>query len=303
MLNSDIAYLLGMIVGKGQIIRGNKETQIIINIPHKNLEIENQNTQLSIKASLLDIINRLGGLVGTKINTDTISSNVAHISFTKNNEDYLIRTINEYLRNNFTWRDFRIPKEIFDSGEEIKIEFLRGLVDVTGHIRGSNVAYGIEYNHRVYIEIMDNWNLVVDIANLLKQLDVPVQNIRWAHPNIVDPTLKFYKRGLRNYKEHQIKIYADEFEKIGFNIHHKNELLKKYSKLNIENWKKHVIEMKNKGNKNLKDFHHKYYWQTKELLKKKAIHPDENHEKIHPKIKGKHFDNWKDIAMELGYNE
>lgn len=302
MLNEDIAYLLGMIVGKGTIKRGNRETEIIVDIPHKNLEIEGKNTQLSIKASLLDLINRLNGLVGTTIKTDTINSNVAHISFSKDNEDYLIRTINQYLSNDFSWRDFRIPAELFSAPRNLKIEFLRGLCDVTAHIRESNIAYGVSYNHRVYIEIMDNWGLVVDIANLLKTLDVPIQNIRWAHPNIVDPTLKFYNKGQRNYKEHQIKIYADEFVNIGFNIHHKNELLRKYSDINEKEWKDHVKSMKREGHKNLSDFHHKYYWETKELVRKKRPHPDENHPKIHPKIRGKHFDSWKKICRELGYN-
>ena len=303
MLNEDIAYLLGMIVGKGTIIRDNKDTKIIIDIPHKNLEIEDQDTQLSVKASLLDIRERLEGFIGTKLNTDTSSKRIAHLFFSKGNEDYLIRDINEYLKNKISWRDFRIPAEIFNSSEKIKIEFLRGFCDVTAHIRKSNIAYGVDYNHRVYLEIMDNWEIIIDLANLLKDLDVPIQNIRWAHPNIVDPTLKFYNKGMRNYKEHQIKIYADEFEKIGFNIYHKNELLKKYIEINKKNWEKHLGKMKKQGCKNLKEFHHKHYWETKELERIKKPHPDENHEKIPIKIRGKHFDNWKQIAKELDYHE
>ena len=66
-----MAYLLGMIVGKGRIIRHNRETEIDINIPHKNLTIEGENTQQSVKASLLDIIGRLTPLVGANIVWDT----------------------------------------------------------------------------------------------------------------------------------------------------------------------------------------------------------------------------------------
>lgn len=99
MLNPEVAYLLGMIVGKGQVIRGNRETEIIINIPHKNLVIGGENTQQSIKASLLDIVGRLKPLVGVDMNWDTSKPNVAHITFSKSNGDYLIRTINAYLKN------------------------------------------------------------------------------------------------------------------------------------------------------------------------------------------------------------
>jgi hypothetical protein len=303
MFNPDIAYLLGMIAGKGQIIRGNRETEIIINIPHKNLEIEGENTQQSVKASLLDIVGRLKSLVGTNMNWDTTKPNVAHITFSKPNGDYLIRTINAYFENKISWRDFRIPKEIFSASKDVKIEFLRGIADVTAHIRKSNLAYGIEYNHRIYIEIMSNWEICIDIVNLLKDLDVPVQNIRWAHPNIVDPTLKFYNKGMRNYKEHQIKIWAEEFEKIGFNIEHKNKLLKKFADLNRKNWIKYSSKTKKMKGKPISEIHHKYYWETKEIEKKKQSHPDESHPSIHPKIRGKHFDSWKQIAKELGYYE
>jgi len=302
MLNPDIAYLLGMIVGKGQIIRGNKETEIIIDIPHKNLVIEGENTQQSIKASLLDIVGRLKPLVGADMNWDTSKPNIAHISFSKPNGDYLIRTINAYLKNKISWRDFRIPKEIFNAPRDVKIEFLRGIADVTAHIRKSNVAWK-DFENRVYIEIMTNWDLCIDIANLLKDLDVPIHTIRFAHPNIVDPTLKFYKRGMRNYKEHQIKIWAEEFEKIGFNIEHKNKLLKKFADLNRKNWKKYASKSKKYKGKPISEAHHKYYWETRDITKKKQKHPDENHPSIHPKIRGKHFDSWKEIAKELGYHE
>lgn len=300
MLNPDLAYLLGMIVGKGKLIRDNKETKIIIDIPHKNLEIEGENTQLSVKASLLDIVGRLKPLIGTDMVWDVSKQNMAHITFSKPNGDYLIREINDYLKNKTTWRDFRIPTEVFIGSDDIKKEFLRGIADVTAHIRKTNIAWK-DYENRVYIEIMTNWDLCIDIANLLKKLDIPIQTIRFAHPNIVDPNLKFYKKGNRNYKEHQIKIWAEEFEKVGFNIEHKNKLLKIFAESNKKNWNKFAPK-KYKG-KPLSIIHHKYYWQTKTIEKRKPIHPDENHQSIPPKIRGKHFNSWKEIANELGYYE
>jgi len=302
MLNAEMAYLLGMIVGKGQIVRGNRETEIIVDIPHKNLVIEGENTQQSIKSSLLDIIGRLKPLVGTDMEWDTSNPTIAHISFTKSNGDYLIRTINTYMKSHVSWRDFRIPKEVFSATVDIKKEFLRGLADVTAHIRKSNVAWK-NREHRVYVEIMTNWGSCIDIANLLKTLDVPVQTIRFAHPNIVDPTLRFYKKGIRNYKEHQIKIWAEEFEKVGFNIEHKNILLKKFADLNKKNWKAYSKGSKKYKDKPISEVHHKFYWETRSNKKVKQKHPDEDHPSIHPKIRGKHYDSWKDIAKELGYHE
>jgi len=315
MINPDIAYLLGMIAAKGVIRRGNKETEIMIQIPHKNLEIEDENTQQSVKASLLDIINRLKPLIGTDIAVDVSSSTIAYIKFTKDNGDYLIRTIRTYFARKTSWSNFRIPKEIIISSKDIKKEFLRGFADVTAHIRKSNVAWN-NYEHRVYIEIMSNWDMVIDIANLLKDLDIPIQTIRWAHPNFVDTNQKYYKKGITNYKEHQVKIWAEEFNQVGFNIGHKNRLLKKYSRLNNENWDNYCKENAQKASSeksksgylskigNLDIKHHKFYWESKrKYIKQKPQHPDEDNSRIHSKIRGKHFDSWKEVAKELGYNE
>lgn len=298
-----MSYLLGMVVGKGQVIRSSKETQIIVNIPHKNLIIEGENTQQSIKSSLLDIVGRLKGLVGTSMGWDTSRKNVAYISFSKPNEDYLIRTINTYLKGQSSWRDFRIPTGIFSASRDMKLEFLRGIADVTAHIRRSNVAWK-NYDHRVYFEIMVNWNLCIDISNLLKDLKIPIQTIRFAHPNIVDPKLKKYNLGLKEFwnKEHQIKIFAEEFEKVGFNIEHKNKLLKKFSKLNEKNWRVVSDKSKKYKGKPLSEKHHKFYWETKDIKRNKAAHPEEKSIKLPIKVR-KHFNSWKEIAKELGYHE
>ena len=54
----------------------------------------------------------------------------------------------------------------------IREELLRGVADVTGYIRKSNIAFGQDGCHRVYIEIPGNWQFVIDIANMLKTLDI-----------------------------------------------------------------------------------------------------------------------------------
>lgn len=294
MLNPDIAYLLGMIVGKGEIIRGENQTKILIMIPHKNLEIEGENTQLSIKASFLDIITRLQPLIGTDLKTDTSNTREAIIYFSKDNEDFLIRTINTFFNNENSWRRFRIPNEIFNSSTNIKKEFVRGVADVTGHIRQSNQYYSPLFENRVYIEIMENWMLVIDVANLLKSLSIPIHTIRFAHPNLVDPRGEYYSRGIRSYKEHQIKIWAEEFEKIGFNIDHKNKLLVRYANKNKRNWKRNVT---------IENSHHKFYWETRDSSVAKPSHPDEGNLTIYSSIRGKHFNSWKEIANALGYND
>ena len=63
MNNPELAYLSGMIAGKGVIKRGESTTDILIEIPHKNLIVEGKDAQLSVKASLDDFRNNIEPLI------------------------------------------------------------------------------------------------------------------------------------------------------------------------------------------------------------------------------------------------
>jgi hypothetical protein len=314
-MNVEFSYLLGMITARGTIIKRGGRIQILIEIPHKNLVIEEQDTRLSIKSSIIDIKGIIEPLIGTWIDVESERKSKTVLSFEKDHRDFIIREINEHFGNFESYKQFRIPADIFNESDEIKKEFLRGFADVTGHVRRSNKAYGRPYHHRVYIEIPENWYLVVDVANLLKDLDIPVHTIDWGHPNIRDPNLRDYKNGKKHawFREHQIKIFAEEFEKVGFRILHKMELLKELADENKKEWDKYVnqkikesrsqakkIEWEKKLGR-LQEEHHKYYWETREIEKPKPPHPMENDERIPQKIRGRHFNSWKEIAEALGY--
>lgn len=316
MDNAELAYMLGMITGKGSIRRGSTHTDIIIEIPHKNLISEGMKAKLSVKASLDDIRNILEPLIGVRLLSKQIK-NKTFLRFTKNNEDFLIREINKHFSGLISCKEFQIPQEIFNSSSYIKKEFMIGISDVTAHIRSSNSAYGIPYHHRVYIEIPVNWFLVIDIANLLKELDIPIQNIDWGHPNTRDPNLEDYDKGKDSvwFREHQIKIYADEFEKIGFRIVHKMEALKNLAETNRAEWDRYAKQKVNQARSSnveekwkrrmghIEVSHHKFYWETREVKRDRPHHPMENSEKIPEIIRGRHFDSWKEICNVLGYKE
>lgn len=182
--------------------------------------------------------------------------------------------------------------ELFSMTTDEKKELLRGIADVTGYIRRSNMAYGVEGFHRVYIEIPGNWQMVIDISNMLKDLDIPVQTIDFGHPNFRDSNLKMYNLGKPYYwkKEHQVKICANEFLPIGFNILHKQKALEKYSEELLE----YLDENKT----------HKFYWEKPiRRRENKPIHPMENDVSLPAAIRGKHYDSWTDLAKDLGYGE
>lgn len=295
-MNVEMSYLLGMICGNGEIKRGPRETTVSIEIPHKKLETEkNQDVRVYVKASISDIRRVVEPILGTNIEF-TQGKHVTILSFTKNNTDYLIREILRYIGEATTHNDIRIHDEVYNFTKDEKIYFLRGFADVTGYIRRSN--YFIKkYKHRVYLEVPNNWYLVIDICNLLKDVDIPVQNIDWAHPNTRDGNLRKYNEGNKNFwkKEHQIKIYANEFLPVGFSVIHKNETLKELSD--------ELISEVGKDGKDIKKITHRYYWEGRQVNKKKPIHPGEEDGFIIEEIRGKHYNSWKEIARDLGYHE
>lgn len=296
-MNNEMAYLLGMITGNGEIQRGPTLTTISIEVPHKKLKTEFQSdVGVYVKASITDIRQILEPLLGTSLNFIQ-NPNISILSFTKPNEDYLIREIMRYIGSASSSDTIRILPEIFDFTMDERKQFVRGFADVTGYIRRSNYAF-TEPNYRVYFEIPNNWYLVIDFCNLLKSIDIPVQNIDWAHPNMRDGNLKKYNQGNKDFwkKEHQVKVWAAEYQGIGFAVLHKQEALDYFAEK-----QKVYIEIEKK--KKISDVIHRYYWELTPKVRKKPIHPGENDEFIPEEIRGKHYNSWCEIAKDLGYSE
>lgn len=290
-MNNQMAYLIGMILGNGEIQRNQRDTTITIEIPHKNLrDDEGLEVSIYVKSSLADIRNVIEPLIGHSISM-TQTKRSTKLSFTKPNEDYTMREILRFIGNGVHHSTMTMNDDLFNITTDEKKELLRGVADVTGYIRRSNIAYGHEGWHRVYIEIPGNWQFVIDIANMLKTLDIPIQTIDFGHPNFRDSNLKKYNEGKPNYwkKEHQVKIWANEFLPIGFNIVHKQRALEKYADELLD----YLDENKT----------HKFYWEKPVRIRKKLKHPMENDESLPIKIRGKHYDSWTELAGDLGYGK
>ena len=292
-----MAYLLGMVTGNGTIQRGATETTILIDIPHKKMETEFQkDVGIYVKASITDIRSILEPLLGTSLKFIQ-NPKVSVISFKKQNEDYLMREIMRYLKNATSSENVKISSEVFGFTTDERKQFIKGFADVTGYIRRSNYAF-TEPNYRVYFEIPHNWNLVIDFANLLKSVDIPVQNIDWAHPNMRDGNLTKYRQGYPDFwkKEHQVKVWAVEYQPVGFAVIHKQEALDYFA-----GKQRFFIEEHRK--KKVSDVTHHYYWELSSKRKQKPHHPGENDTFLPEEIRGKHYDSWVAIAAELGYNK
>lgn len=298
-MDSSMAYLLGMITGNGIIKRNNDNTTITIDIPHKKEKTESDESVITfVKASITDIREVVDPLLGTNCRFSAGDSR-STLSFTLSNNGYVMKEILRLLGGSSSHENVRISPEVFSFTTDERKSFLRGIADVTGYIRRSNCFIN-EGSHRVYIEVPQNWGLTVDICNLLKSVDIPVQNVNWSHPNMRDGNLKDWNKGrtMAWKKENQIKVYANEFQPIGFTIEHKQQALDYFIDEEIE------IFNSTKHKNSLEERTHRYYWEMKLRNKtEKPVHPAENDPSIPEKIRGKHFNTWQEIADELGYNE
>lgn len=286
-----MAYLLGMILGNGTIQRGPITTRVTIDIPHKNIQTDDgQETAIYVQASLVNIEDMVRPLIGVNVShSQEIRS--TKISFEKDNNEYLMREIIRFLCGGVRHQTMMLPNEVFSMTRDEKKSLLRGFADVTAYIRRSNIAFGRAGQHRVYIEIPGNWEMVIGIANLLKSLDIPVQTIDFGHPNFRDSNLTKYNKGQTEYwkKEHQVKIWANEFMPIGFNIKHKQRALEMYAEELLQTMNAETT--------------HKFYWEKTIRLKRKPLHPAESNPSLPRAIRGRHFESWTQLAQALGYHE
>lgn len=290
-MNVEMAYLIGMVLGNGEIQQDSTQTKVTIDIPHKNLYTDDmKDTAVYVKASLFDIQTILEPLLGQHL-SQSETKHSTKITFTKPNNEYVLREILRFVGSGTHHSTMKMHEELFSITTDEKKALLRGIADVTGYIRKSNIAFGQDGAHRVYIEIPGNWYMVIDIANMLKAVDIPVQTIDFGHPNFRDGDLRKYNEGKPYFwkKEHQVKIFANEFLPIGFNIKHKQEALEKYSDELLE-----FIDPKKT---------HKFYWEKPIRRKSRPIHPCENDAVLPEEIRGKHFESWTDLAGFLGYGK
>ncbi|MFZ5801078.1 MAG: hypothetical protein ACOY3D_06890 [Candidatus Omnitrophota bacterium] len=290
-LDPDMAYLSGLIVGRGTIREASGTRQLVIDYPFRSLVAKgikkSFDTKDKILLSLDDTINRLGELSEVAPRKVPLKNSVSIIiESTKNS--LLWRNINKLLKGKTSFREMEVPEVIFEAEEEIKKEFLRGIADVTGSI-GTGGRDQVD-RHRVYISILnENWKLPIQICKLLQDepLKIPVNTIDWGHPNIRNGHAKEYQEGREQAwaREHQLKVYAECFEPVGFRIIYKNEILKELAEYN----RTHFVGRKAK-----------LCMPEKKRQRQRGIHPEENSGKLPRELRGKHCDTYWQVCLKLG---
>ena len=279
-MDADVAYLLGLIIGRGTIYPSAGVRQIVIQFSYSLLEAQGISSRFNVedasRLGLDDIRERLQELLETDVQKNTRAGGV----------DLVIR----FMRNNMIWRNilvltdeqvsfhyFRIPRIFFDDDLPVDWarEFVRGYADVAGNIRESN-RY-IDGRRRVRLDVLNyptNWKLALDLCHLLQEkLGVPVQNITWGHPNMG-----------RGFREHQLNVFAVPFLEVGFGLRYKHQILEEFAEDDMRHHSGSCSACYGIGS-----------------IRQKDSDPQEsNTEKLPMELVGRHFNAYWQICRALG---
>lgn len=289
-MDEDVAYLVGLILVRGTLVEEGDIRRLSIEFPYKSLEATGVSTSVNQRGALLLAVNsirdRVNELLDVDLKVEDLNNSVVLSSvFTKNSMAW--RNLKLILGNRVSYAEFQLNPVFYEVETNIRKELVRGVADATGFIRPSNNYYG---RHRIYFEINNaNWHLPIQMCKLLQEMSVGVQLIQWGHPNLrepervdVDPENSTWAR------EHQIKVFPEEFESVGFYAPHKQKILEEFIEYNKKEFSKK---------------HEECNPLAKGIKNSKPKHPCEGHEKIPEEIRGRHFDGYWQICQGLGCNQ
>lgn len=279
-MDGDVAYLLGLAVARGELAKRGIGWRLIVRFPKGALLAEGESlrfdTDKEIRLGITKTRERLLDLLGADIRTvESKESWDLVVHSTRSTVAW--RNLISLLRGKKSFPYFAVPDALFDPQVplDVKREFIRGYADVAGNIRPSNADWA--GRHRVRLDTLNyptNWQLPVQLCLLLQDhLDVPVPNIIWGHPNLN-----------REWREHQLNIYAEDFQQIGFFFDYKQEALIELAASNLNRFDTRIRGcpgVRPKG-------------------PKKSKSPAENSDRLDSRLRGKHCDAYWQICKVLG---
>jgi hypothetical protein len=281
-MDEDVAYLLGMLVARGELAHGDGVYRMVIHFPKGYLIAQGEKVQFDtdkeIQIGIAKVRERLVELLGGDIRTVETgeSSWDLIIKITRNTIAW--RNIAALLDQKSSFPHFQVPEVLLQAETpiEYKREFIRGYADVAGNIRPANRDQA--GRHRVRLDTLNyptNWKVPVQLCLLLQEhLKVPVPHLTWGHPNLG-----------RKWKEHQLNVYAEEFVAAGFCFEYKQAAVEELANINNKRAGTGVSGCPG----------------ARRSGPKKPRDPDEaNSERLDPALVGKHCDAYWQICRALG---
>lgn len=285
-IDTDVAYLVGMITARGAFHQDGDVRRLVIQFPYRHeamtpvpgsqIDIDRET---ALRLSLGDIRARITELLEVDLREERKAHEVSLCAVFPR-ESIGWRNLRLITGRKSNYLEFEVPGVIFDSESSIQKEFLRGVADTSCEPSYADRDQG--QRQRIVIQVQfGNWLLPIQLCRLLQaNLGVPVSNILWGHPNLRAPS-----GGTNWAKETRIRIFAEAFERIGFYFRYKQTVFEEMVQFNRQ-----------RGDPDPKPCNPK----TKTLRGRKPRHKDEVSQKLPECLRGRHFSSYYKICTMLG---
>ena len=221
-MDEDVAYLIGLLTAKGKLIESEDNRRLIIVFPYRNLYTSApeesgiiHNIPDKIKIGLFDIQKSLHELLGVEISMEESEGEIQFIAkFDRNTMAW--RNIVTIMQGKYNFYEFEINPIVYEMPESIQKCFVQGFADAAS--MPSEKDYDGRINRqRIVLQFpQNNWKLPMQMCKLLQVcLQIPVIHIMYGHPSLN-----------RGFREHRMRIYPEDFIKVGYGFTFKQEILK-----------------------------------------------------------------------------
>jgi len=282
----DVAYLVGMTVGRGSFqeerdirrltIRFPYRLPTMTTLPESQLDIDRET---ELRLALDDVRRRVNELLEVDIEVERLTHEVIlKAVFTKNTMSW--RNLRLLCGPAATYRQMRVPPQIREAPEDLVREFLRGVADTCAVPSAADYFMQREGSQRVVLQFpQENWLLPLDVCYLLQvRLGIPVQGILWGHPNIRAPA------GGSWAKEHRLRVFADQFRPVGFNFAYKQRAFEE-----LADWNERRAPARARACNP----------RARRVRKRKPRHPDETDPRLPDEVR-RHFNAAFKLCLALG---
>lgn len=214
-MNSDKAYLLGLIIGGG--IFGSAEDVFRIRLPYKKWGSYKENPQRGGQIAE-DILKKVGqmfrAIYNLSVQYETTPGGTWTIlcegdaSDLKNDLSYYGIACEGEIRGNASIS--AIVNDLVD--DNLKRRFIAGLADTIGSMAASQRRFSAEHQI-VSFEIKGyNFQFVCDLCKLLYSINCIPDQVNWNHPNIHCTNDPYYTKWNKGFK---LRILLDQYAKFG----------------------------------------------------------------------------------------
>lgn len=282
-MNTDKAYLLGLIIGGG--IFGNAEEAFRIRLPYKKWGsyIDNPQRAGQIAGDILQKVGQMfRAIYGLSVQYETTPGGIwtilceGDITGVRDDLTHYGITCEGEIRGSANIN--QIVPELVD--DNLKRRFVAGLADTIGSMAKSQRRFSDEHQILSFEIKGYNFQFVCDLCKLLYSINCIPDQVNWNHPNIHCTSDPYYSQWNKGFK---LRILLDQYARFGaFAFRTKAETSNENRQLQQQTHEAESCEAR--------DFH----------VTPSTIHPAENDTRLPENIRGGHYIHFRHFCTVMG---